>query len=296
MEEQQTPDFQEQQQPEVTPKKSSFSRLLKITIAVLLIWWFNNCTLKTTKVSLSSKKINNEIHIAVISDYHAIEGKFSIRGERVINKIKKIDPDFVCVLGDMHSLQADENEKQLSMDLMTGIIKSGYKLFFVLGEHDDRTNGYVEKMKKNGIRVLDDEHVSVAVKDSKINIYGISNAYFSPEFDLRNQFDIDKNEYNILMAHIPMYGDYEKFGADLTLCGDTHGAIIQIPLLGPLYFDNEFFPERKRDKSQVYDKGLFDYSGGHMFITSGIGNNIKGHYLPIRFFNRPEIASITISP
>ncbi len=49
----------------------------------------------------------------------------------------------------MHSSNASEDEKQISMNLMTDIIKDGFKLYFVLfGEHDDRHNEYVSKMEK----------------------------------------------------------------------------------------------------------------------------------------------------
>lgn len=295
MEEQSVQVLQDQHTP---PKKngSSFSRWAKIILVMLFLWWFNNYTLKITKVTITSEKVKNDIHIAVISDFHSHDGAFSIKNETVIKKVKKIDPDIVCVLGDMHSMDATEKEKDISLELMKGIIKEGYKLFFVLGEHDDRTNSYISKMRSNGINVLDDVSQKLTVKNTRITLYGISNAFFSQSFDLRNQFDIKKDEFNILMAHIPMYNDYEKFGADLTLCGDTHGGIIQIPFVGPVYYDNKFLPELSMDKNKIYDKGLFEYDGGHMFITSGIGNNVKTYNLPVRFFNRPEIASITITP
>lgn len=292
MEEQPIQAIQEQQTAP-PPKKSSFS-FTKFLIVLLVMWWFNNYTLKTTKEEIVSDKVKNDINIAVLSDYHAHDGKLTIKPDTIVQKIKKIDPDFVCVLGDMHSNNAAEKEKEISLGLMRNIVKEGYKLFFVLGEHDDRTNSYIEKMRSSGIIVMNDEKKKLTIKDTPINIYGISNAYFSPSFDLTNQFDINKNEFNILMAHIPMYGDYEKFGADLTLCGDTHGGVIQIPFIGPAYYEKEFLPELSKDKKNIYDKGLFEYDGGHIFITSGIGNNIKGHTLPIRFWNRPEVALITI--
>ncbi|MGN1480314.1 MAG: metallophosphoesterase, partial [Porcipelethomonas sp.] len=100
------------------------------------------------------------------------------------------------------------------------------------------------------------------------------------------------NTYNILLAHIPMYKEYENFGADLTLCGDTHGGVIQVPFIGPAYYNGKILPELSENKEHVYDKGLFRYSGGYLFITSGIGN----YPVPARFNNRPEICEITISP
>ncbi len=281
--------------PEAHKKKSRsgcISRLAKIILILFVVWWFNNCTIKITKEEITSDKVKNEIKIAVLSDQHASDKPFTISNERIIDKVNKINPDVVCVLGDMHSSNASENDKQISMNLMKDIVNSGYKLYFVLGEHDDRHNSYVSKMEKNGIDVLDQESETIKIKDSEVTFYGISNAYFSPTFDLNNEFDIDRKKFNVLLAHIPMYSDYEKFGADLTLCGDTHGGVIQVPFLGPAYYNGKILPELFDGSENVYDKGLFKYSGGYIFITSGIGN----YPVPARFNNRPEIGEIIIKP
>lgn len=296
MEEQEIQSVEESVTPAKKKKSSCFSRLAKFILIIFFIWWFNNCTLKITKTAIVSNKVKNDIKIAVISDYHAYDGAFAIKNETVLKKIRKADPDIVCVLGDMHSQNATETEKEMSMQLMTDIINDGYKLYFVLGEHDDRTNSYVAEMEKNKINVLDGESEKTIINDTPITFYGISNAYFSPSFDLTNDFNIDKETYNVLLAHIPMYNDYEKFGADLTLCGDTHGGVIQLPFIGPAYYNQDILPELNNDNEQIFDKGLFEYDNGHMFITSGIGNSIGSHNIPIRFFNRPEVAVITISP
>ncbi len=273
-------------------KKSCLGRLIVFAAAVFIIWWANNYLLFTTEENISSDKVSNEIKLAVISDQHASTGMFAISNKAIIKKINKIDPDVVCVLGDMHSNDATEEEKKISLDLMTDILDAGYKMYFVLGEHDDRTNEYVSKMEAKGVNVLDQEYETVEIKDTDITFYGISNAYFSEYFDLRNEFDLNPDTYNVLLAHIPRYDDYELFGADLTLCGDTHGGIIQVPFMGPAYFEDEFLPELLGDGKPVYDKGLFENDNGYMFITSGIGNSP----LPARFNNFPEVAEITIKP
>lgn len=289
---QSTPPSEESQTFSKRKKSGCISKLIKITLVIFAVWWFNNCTLKITKAEIKSNKINNEIKIAVLSDQHASNKPFSISNKRITDKIKKINPDVVCVLGDMHSSNADDSEKQISMNLMTDIISEGYRLYFVLGEHDDRRNIYVSEMERNGINVLDQESETIKIKDTEITFYGISNAYFSPTFDLSNEFELNKNTYNILLAHIPMYKDYESFGADLTLCGDTHGGVIQVPFFGPAYYNGKILPELFGNKENVYDKGLFSYRSGYMFITSGIGN----YPIPARFNNRPEIGEIIITP
>lgn len=281
-------------QPAAPPKKKKSKAwlLIKIFLIIFIIWWANNYLLFITKRTITSPKVNNEITLAVISDLHATTDLFSISNNAIIKKIDKINPDVVCILGDMHSSDATDEEKNISLNLMTSIIQKGYKLYFVLGEHDDRTNAYVSMMESKGVNVLDQESETVKIKDTDITFYGISNAYFSEYFDLRNEFTLNPKTYNVLLAHIPMFEEYEKFGADLTLCADTHGGIIQVPFFGPAYYEGKVLPEIFGDKNKVYDKGLFRNKNGYIFITSGIGN----YPIPARFNNFPEVAQITIKP
>lgn len=273
-------------------KKKRAGKILIYAALIFIIWWANNYLLFITSEQISSSKINNEIKLAVISDQHASTGFFAISNEAIIKKINKIEPDVVCVLGDMHSNDATPEEKDISLNLMTDIIAEGYKMYFVLGEHDDRTNEYVSKMEEKGVNVLDQRSETIKIKDTQVTFYGISNAYFSEYFDLRNEFTLNPDTYNILLAHIPMFEEYEQFGADLTLCADTHGGIIQVPFLGPAYYNNEILPEVFGNEEEVYDKGLFENNSGYMFITSGIGNSP----VAARFNNFPEVAEITITP
>ncbi len=273
-------------------KKSCLGRLIVAAALVFLVWWVNNFMLFITDEEIASSKVNNEIKLAVISDLHASTDLFAISNENILKKIDSIDPDVVCVLGDMHSNNATQEEKDISLNLMTSIIKKGYKMFFVLGEHDDRTNEYVSIMESKGINVLDQECEKVKIKDTELTFYGISNAWFSEYFDLRNEFSLNPDTYNVLLAHIPMYDEYEEFGADLTICADTHGGIIQVPFFGPAYYEGEVLPEIFKSSTDVHDKGLFKTQCGYLFITSGIGNSP----VAARFNNFPEVAEITIKP
>ncbi|MGN0575719.1 MAG: hypothetical protein ACI4J2_06765, partial [Ruminococcus sp.] len=57
-----------------TPKKKkhTFRNFMIFILAVLFFWWFNNYTLRITKYTLVSDKINGEgVRIAVLSDQHA---------------------------------------------------------------------------------------------------------------------------------------------------------------------------------------------------------------------------------
>ena len=69
----------------------------------------------------------------------------------------------------------------------------------------------------------------------------------------------------------------------------------QLPFgLGPIYCSEKdvWLPKLLNKELEIYDKGLFDYDGGKMFITSGIGV----YPAPVRFNNRPEVAVIDLIP
>lgn len=257
-------------------------------LLIVLIFIFNNYTLKVTKETITSNKISNDVKIAVISDYHAFY--VGVPNIVVYTALKRENPDVVCFMGDMYSNGSSEFLIDKAIDFMSHIANMGYPCYFVNGEHDNETS-YFDILEDNGINVLHYEMDTIKVKDTTLNIYGIDNVYFSDTFDLHNEFSPpNSNEFSILLAHIPMYDYYKEFGADLTISGDTHGGLVQIPFLGCLYYEGEFLPELKHDPTDIKDKGLFDYDSGKLFITSGLGN----YPLPVRFNNRPEIAIITL--
>ena len=66
------------------------------------------------------------------------------------------------------------------------------------------------------------------------------------------------------MAHVPtcFTERLDDYSFDLGLAGHTHGGIINLPKLGPLYSDEEgFFPE--------YARGEYTLSCGATLIVSG---------------------------
>lgn len=254
-----------------------------------LAFIFNNYSLKVTKQTIASPKISNDVKIAVISDYHSYY--VGVPQVAVYSALAFQKPDMVFFLGDMYSNNSNQKLVDKAVDFMS-YIANKYPSYFVCGEHDNNED-YFNQLEDNGINVLHYEMDTITIQDTAINLYGINNVYFSDTFDLHHEFDTpNPNEFSILLAHIPMYDYYQNFGTDLTISGDTHGGLVQIPYFGCLYYDGEFFPELKRDPLEVKDKGLFDYDGGDLFITSGLGN----YPLPVRFNNRPEIAILTLKP
>ena len=272
--------------------KYAWRRICAVLLILLLIWWFNNYTIRDNKVKIYSEKVKEPFRIAVISDQHA--SKPGISNKRIARHIREADPDIVVMLGDMYTSGSSASLMSIPVKLTETIVSDGYPVYFVSGEHDTERS-YINDMKKAGAHIMNYKSEKLDIKGNKVTIYGIDNVYYSDTFDLSREFTLDKSCYNILLAHIPNYEKLSKFGADLTLCADTHGCMVQLPFgLGPVFYSDKatWFPRFTDKEMKVYDKGIFSYEGGEMFITSGLGASP----FPIRFNNRPEVAVLDILP
>lgn len=280
-----------QQNKKKNKLKYLFRRLFVVFTAFVLVWWYNNYTIRINDTYISSEKMAENIRIALISDLHA--SKFGISNNNILDKINKINPDIVFVLGDMYTRRSEWNLIEIPINLMKSIVDDGYPVYFSSGDHDT-SEQYISELEKAGVHVMNYKEETVSIKNNNLKIMGINNVYYTSTFDVKNAFEIDDSCYNILLAHIPNYRKFAQFGADLTLCADTHGGVIQLPFgLGSAYdaLNSKWFPKLTGDRA-VYDKGWFRYDGGAMFITSGIG----AYPVPARFNNRPEVVSIDIIP
>ena len=282
-------------EPAKKPKKEKKDRKYSFILWLLLIivvWWFNNYALREHRVSLETTKVSSQMRLAVISDQHA--AKYGISNKNIVKLIREAHPDLVFILGDMYTSGSDQELMDKPVALASEIVSAGYPVYAVTGEHDT-DKSYISDLEKAGVKVMNYKDEIVNVKDNNVHIMGIDNVYYSQTFDLKNEFQVYNDSYNILLAHIPNYEKFEAFGADLTLCGDTHGEMARLPFgLGPIYLSETqtWIPKLLDPELEIYDKGFFDYNGGKMFITSGIGV----YPYPVRFCNRPEVVIMDVKP
>ncbi len=264
-------------------RKNGSFRYLVFSFLVLCIWIFSTFTICTNEIEISNKKIKDEITIVHISDLHG--SVFGINNSSIINAIKRVEPDLVVVTGDMYTRGSNEG-RSTALSLMKNISKN-HTVYYVNGEHDN-DESFFDELRKSDVRVLDYKYEDITVKETEIRLYGITNVYYSPTFDLNNEFTLDESRYNILLAHICNKEAFSDFGIDLSLCGDTHGGQVRLPFLGGLYGTNGWLPE-VTDK-EAFVKGLYKYKNTDFFVSSGLGN----YPIPLRFLNRPEIAVIKL--
>lgn len=259
-------------------------------MAVLLwaFWAVNNFCIKTENQKLFSEKITSPVRIVLVSDLHS--SSFGKDNVILKNLIKQQKPDLIFVLGDMYS-RFEAERPETAVEFTTALTEYA-PVYFVSGDHD-YSDKYFKALEDGGVNVLNFEKSDVTVNENEISIYGIRSEWFSPTFSLNNAFSpADGDRINILLAHCPYMEKYKGFeNLDFVFSGDTHGGMIRLPLLGPVYYNGSILPKITYS-GKMYDKGYYNVNGTQLFVTSGAGN----YPLPLRFNNRPEIVSIDLLP
>lgn len=284
-------------------------KIIFIFIGIFILMYlyikYNVNTLEVTRYVVENKKVPKEFdgyNIVQISDLHS--KLFGENNKKLIQKIKSLNPDIVVVTGDL--IDGENNNYNVALDFMKEISKL-YRVYYIIGNHEqkslikkykDEYKDYFNKLHQIDFVNLDNNKVEIVKGDSNINLYGLTVPYSCYKYLFDNQettsIDIDfleeklgkvdREQFNILLAHTPFYFDeYEKWGADLTLCGHVHGGIVRLPLVGGLLSpDRKFFPK--------YDLGEYIKNKSTMIVSKGLG----GSKVLIRVNCKPEIVNIKL--
>jgi len=185
--------------------------------------------------------------------------------ERVVKTINDLEPDIVCITGDIFNDSFGSiRDPDRASDLFRSL-SATYGVYACFGNHDGgRTlEQMMDFLEKSGISLLNDEHVII---DGRLALFGRLDA--SPiggSGELRRR-DISEDIASagagvpvIVMDHNPSHiGEYGD-GVDLLLCGHTHRG--------------QMFPGGLVTNAMyTADYGYFRKDGGspHVVTTSGI--------------------------
>ena len=258
-------------------------KLPGLLLFLAIFWYWSAFTLTAARVELTSEKLKKPVTIVQLSDLHS--ASFGRGNRLLLDAVRRESPDLVVLTGDLYTY-GDEAGQARALALAEALAEER-PVYYVNGEHDNSA-AFHEALSRAGVQILDYE--TAELPEYNLCLYGISNVYFSPTYDLHNAFTLDPSKYNLLLAHQVNANAYASFGLDLALCGDTHGGLIRLPRIGAVYYEGRWFPEQGPEPE--YLKGLYSLGGFELFISSGLGN----YPLPLRLFNRPEIAVVRLSP
>lgn len=272
--------------------------LLLLIVSVLFSLWFSNRHLVNTNYEIYNSKINSEIRIVHLTDFH--NNDFGNNSIKLVDKVTEQKPDIVCITGDL--LNMEENNMQTSENLISELCER-FPVFISIGNHEKEYRyASVEEVKRrfeqSGAEVLDFTYQDISVKGTKIRIGGFYGYGMPENHEVAKEEEVvflkkfqDTDVYKILLAHVPYAWYHEEslnyWDVDLVLAGHTHGGQIRIPVLGGLYApDVGWFPGQEcglyfsKDQKRVLE------------LSRGLGSSER---IP-RFNNAPEIVTLIVKP
>lgn len=275
-------------------KKRLVEIIISLILVIFLIWMrfieLNNLIVKDYKF-IKGKGYNNEIKVAVFSDMHlGVYNNNSII-KKIVQKIKKINPDVVIIPGDFIYFIDKNKLVEQFLDLKNISVP----VLAVLGNHD---YGKPEKnisqdlnlvLESLGIIMIDNQVKKININGDLIEFIGTEDIWVgNPDYEvLRKDGSEDQVDFTFFITHNPdtLYevkdlatNDYKKI--DLMIAGHTHAGQIRLPILYKHIIPTKY----------NFDKGFYNISNLNLFITPGIGT--VG--LPLRLFNFPELSILNI--
>ena len=283
-----------------------------IVVAVILLFFIivmlidgNRFVIR--EYTIESEKIKDGIDVAVMADLH--NKQYGVENTMLLAALNKLNPHVVMVAGDMLTAKPGKGYERAASFMEK--VAEKFAVYYGLGNHEYRMkiypenygtefSEYVNRLKKAGIQVLDNESALIQVKREQrmtnIRVSGLSierfyykrfrKIYMSDEYVDSLIGKAEKEAYQILLAHNPEYFDtYAVWGADLTLSGHVHGGIMRLPVFGGVLSPKlVFFPK--------YDGGHFVKKDSHMVLSRGLGM----HTIPLRIFNPAELVIVHLRP
>lgn len=257
-----------------------------IIIAAFILY----CNWETNSIEFSQEEfIINELPASFegFKIAHLTDGHNKELSEEDVQKIIDIKPDIVVMTGDM----ADEHGYENALRLIERLSKH-FPVYYSEGNHEQyiQNENYFLLAEHAGANILLDAKAIIEKNGEKIAIVGARDAEGRTASVLPGESSgyasLIGEETTILLHHRPIT-DMEKLeqtGAELVLCGHTHGGQVCLPIIGPILAPNQgIFPK--------YASGRFNSGEVQMYVSKGIGASAK---LPLRFLCRPEITIITL--
>ncbi len=238
-------------------------------------------SLKTKEYTIvTDKNTTGDFKIVLISDLHLGYMIDEAYIEKVVTKINKLNPDIVCIAGDIFDGDIGAVKNPEAVTSVFQSINARYGVYACLGNHDagDNYDEMLSFLTDAGINVLFDEYKII---DNRIVLAGRRDSSpigFSGEQRVKTPKLPQTDLPVVVLDHQP--GNIAEYdSADLVLCGHTHkGQLFPFNFITNAMFDVDYGYYRKSaDSAQV-------------IVTSGVGTWGP----PMRVGTDSEIVEITL--
>lgn len=256
---------------------------LIFSISAGLYGYFEARDIRTERITIRTSKLPegiDRLRIVQLSDVHLGLIIREERLRRILDEVRKAEPDILVSTGDLIDGQMNELE---GMDKILSEIKPRYGKFAITGNHEFYAGikHAIDFTERAGFTLLRGEGVTVSdiinivgVDDPAGKYYGVSKMV--REKGLLSSLPMDK--FTILLKHRPLI-DRDAVGLfDLQLSGHTHkGQIFPFSIITRLYYPIDAGSMRIMDNSYLY-------------VSRGTGTWGP----PMRFLSPPEVTVIEV--
>jgi len=204
--------------------------------------------------------------------------------ERIRDLLAGVEAELCVLTGDFR--RADFGPVDHAVRGMTTVLEGidvPHGIYGILGNHD--SGAVVEPYEAMGITMLINQHTALELAGQRLWIAGVDDRheYGCDDFE-RACGKIPPDAFLLMLAHSPeTMREAAQYGADLYLCGHSHGGQICLPGGWPVLHNS-------RGVSRRYARGVWTYGAMQGFTTNGIGTtNVHA-----RLNCPPEAALITL--
>lgn len=261
----------------------SFFMPLIFSVIICVYGYCEAKDIRTEMIEIKTSKIPKgvgRLRIVQISDLHLGLIIRKERLKRILDEVKKANPDLLVSTGDLVDGQINRLE---GIAELLKEINPLYGKFAVTGNHEFYA-GLSQALtftEKAGFRVLRGEGLSVA---GLINIAGVDDptgkyyGLFRETSEQKLLSGLPRERFTLLLKHRPVVDESAKALFDLQLSGHAHkGQIFPLGLLTHLYYH--------------VDAGYLNLGNdSHLYVSRGIGTWGP----PIRFLSPPEVTIIEL--
>jgi uncharacterized protein len=227
------------------------------------------------------------LKIAVLSDLHIGSAYIDERKVRlIVERTNQLQPDLIVILGD-YIAGNGRGSHRVEPEVFAPLLKdlhAPFGVYSVLGNHDWWYNGQKVRsaLEANGIRVLEDEVVTIDVRGNSLWLVGLSDLWTRPQRIDQTIAQVPEGARVIALTHNPDIFPQVPARVNLLLAGHTHGGQVRFPLIGSVVESSRY--------GERYEAGHVVENGHDLFVTTGIGTSI----VPVRFGVPPEIVLLVV--
>jgi predicted MPP superfamily phosphohydrolase len=204
------------------------------------------------EVSFEAAGLREPLRFVQITDVH-IGSRSSQFLENVIQKVRRLDPEFLCITGDFVDAHA-VSEQELS-----ALRRLECPIYFCIGNHEryEDLDDILKRLGNLGVKVLRSEWL---YHRSDVQVLGIDDREDALQVERElTKMTVDQEAFSLLMYHRPRgLTAAARAGVDLIISGHTHnGQIFPFNLIVGRYFDRIV--------------GLYQEGSARQYVSQGTG-------------------------